>query len=361
MNRKRCLKIKVSTSLIPTNVNAAKPFFSIVIPLYNKQEHIANTLQSVLHQTFADFELLVIDDGSTDESAKVVDLFHDNRLRVFRQQNAGVSAARNQGIKRARGRYIAFLDADDLWEPQYLARMCKLIQGYPGCGFYGAAHTVLENHRTYTEGGTMPEGIVKDYFRCEWTHHITRLSATIVNPVVFKKIKGFPEGMISGEDNYFCASIAREFPVAYTPQPMVIYNKKFSGLSQRFAKTDSCRERWLDLYAPGEFYRNELIAGKALKAGIRYALSFNRARSLKMETDFSYTRLSKKKWRILFLLNRLPEAGIKLVIRLMFLKNLLRNFYRQVAAKKPANSRQRSSPREPVFQQPFTPEPLINI
>ncbi|MBK0401920.1 glycosyltransferase family 2 protein [Adhaeribacter sp. BT258] len=342
-------------------MRAARPFFSIVIPLYNKQEHIANTLQSVLHQTFPDYELLVINDGSTDQSATIAGLFHDHRLQVFHQKNAGVSAARNHGIKRAKGRYLAFLDADDLWEPQYLAEMRKLLLTYPGCGFYGAAHTVLENHRTFIEGGTMPEGIVEDYFRCEWTHHITRLSATIVDPVVFEKIKGFPEGMISGEDNFFCASIAREFPVAYTPKPLVIYNKKFSGLPQRFAKMDSCRECWLDLYADGDFYRNELIAGKALKAGIRYALSFNRVKSLKMETDFSYTRLSANKWRILFLLNRLPDPGIKLVIQLIFLKNMLRNFYQQVAAKKPVLARQPRPPRKSFFRVPFSPGPLLKI
>lgn len=341
-------------------MSAARPFFSIVIPLYNKQEHIANTLQSVLHQTFPDYELLVIDDGSTDESATIVGIFNDYRLQVFRQKNAGVSAARNHGIKRAKGRYIAFLDADDLWAPDYLAEMRKLIGKYPGCGFYGAAHTVLEHHRSFVEGGTMTEGIVEDYFRNEFTHHITRLSATVVNPVVFKKTKGFPEGMISGEDNFFCACIACEFPVAYTPKPLVIYNKKFSGLSQRFDKMDSCRECWLELYADGDFYRNELIAGKALKAGIRYALSFNRLKSLKMETDFSYTRLSARKWRILFLLNRLPDAGIKLVIRLIFLKNLLRNLYQQLAAKKTSITWQKSAPRERAFRKPFSPGSLIN-
>ncbi|MFC5269487.1 glycosyltransferase family 2 protein [Adhaeribacter terreus] len=341
-------------------MSAARPFFSIVIPLYNKQEHIANTLHSVLHQTFPDYELLVIDDGSTDESATIVGIFNDYRLQVFRQKNAGVSAARNHGIKRAKGQYFAFLDADDLWEPNYLAEMCRLIGNYPGCGFYGAAHTVLENHRSFVEGGSMKEGIVEDYFRSEWTHHITRLSATVVNPVVFEKTKGFPEGMISGEDNFFCASIAREFPVAYTPKPLVTYNKKFSGLSQRFDKTDSCREYWLELYADGDFYRNELIAGKALKAGIRYALGFNRLKSLKIETDFCYTRLSVRKWRILFLLNRLPNAGIKLVIRLIFLKRLLRNFYQDLVAKRMPVTRQQLPSREPVSHKPFSPGPLIN-
>jgi glycosyltransferase involved in cell wall biosynthesis len=315
-------------------MSAAKPFFSIVIPLYNKQEHIANTVLSVLHQTFTDFELLVINDGSTDESVTLVKMFTDYRLRLYHQKNAGVSAARNTGINRSRGQYIAFLDADDLWQPDYLAEMHKLIIKYPGCGLYSAAHTVLQTSRSFVEGATMPEGIVKDYFRNELMHHITRLSATIINPVILKKIKGFPVGMISGEDSFFCASIARNFPVAYTPKPLVTYNKKFTGLSQRFDKVDNCKECWIELYSDNDYYCNELIAVKAIRAGIRNVLNHNKLKSKKIESEFSYTKFAKKQWRILFLLNRMPLPWMKLVLQFITMKKLITGFYYVFTKKK---------------------------
>ena len=95
--------------------------FSVVIPLYNKQDCIRNTVQSVLNQTFPDFEINIVDDGSTDRSLESARQFDDPRIRVFSKPNGGVSSARNYGIRQSRKKYIAFLDADDLWYPDYLS------------------------------------------------------------------------------------------------------------------------------------------------------------------------------------------------------------------------------------------------
>lgn len=93
---------------------------SIVIPLYNKEKQIAHTLQSVFAQTFQDFEIVIVDDGSTDNSVMEVKKFDDPRVLLIQQSNAGVSAARNRGIEEANGELIAFLDADDEWMPEFL-------------------------------------------------------------------------------------------------------------------------------------------------------------------------------------------------------------------------------------------------
>lgn len=102
--------------------------FSVVIPLYNKEANIRQTLESVLNQTFTDFEIVIVNDGSKDNSRDVVLSMDDARIRLIDQENAGVSAARNRGIKEARGEWIAFLDADDLWKPNKLEEVARAIQ-----------------------------------------------------------------------------------------------------------------------------------------------------------------------------------------------------------------------------------------
>lgn len=104
--------------------------FSIIIPLYNKEKQIAETLNSVLQQTFTDFEIVIVNDGSKDKSGEVVKSFNDHRIRLINQENAGVSAARNRGIKEAKNDWIAFLDADDLWREDKLEIYAAAIHKY---------------------------------------------------------------------------------------------------------------------------------------------------------------------------------------------------------------------------------------
>jgi len=101
--------------------------FSVVIPLYNKELSVYNTIQSVLNQTFKDFEIVIINDGSTDKSVEVVEQIKDDRIRLIHQENQGVSAARNKGINNAKHEWICFLDADDLWEKEHLDEYCQVL------------------------------------------------------------------------------------------------------------------------------------------------------------------------------------------------------------------------------------------
>ena len=309
-------------------MNFKKPFFSVVIPLYNKEAYIADTLKSVLTQSFQDFEVIIMNDGSTDNSLNIVHSFSDNRIKIISTVNGGVSSARNLGIKGAQCDYIALLDADDLWEPAYLEEMYNLISRFPGCGFYASAYKVIEHNKVFVECNKVPEGIIENYFKTEIAYHITRLSATVIRAAVFEQVGGFPIGMVSGEDSYFCSLIAINHPIAFTPKTLVTYNKISNGLIQRKYKIDDCSESWFDLYEEGNFYRNEFVAYKALKSGIRNALvGSHKNRNIQIERCAKYTKLFKGKWIYLFLLNRLPYPGIILFKKIKPLYSIIKSIF----------------------------------
>ena len=121
------------------------PFFSVIIPTYNRADTIQASIKSVLNQTFENHELIVVDDGGTDNTEKIVTGFQDNRIKYIYQPNSGVSQARNTGAAHARGRYLLFLDSDDSFTPQYLEKLNEeFLQGRFVIGF-GFARTVDAN------------------------------------------------------------------------------------------------------------------------------------------------------------------------------------------------------------------------
>lgn len=142
--------------------------FSIIIPLYNKENSIKATLYSVLAQTYKDYEIIVVDDGSTDKSADIAEaiLLEYNMCgikpngKVIRKLNGGVSSARNEGILAAKGEYIAFLDGDDLWHPEYLETLYQLILDYPDASLYGVGFTTIN-------GDKIPENVTSSTLRGE--------------------------------------------------------------------------------------------------------------------------------------------------------------------------------------------------
>ena len=122
------------------------PLVSVVMPAYNQGAFIGEAIRSVLKQTFEDFDLHVIDDGSTDDTPEIVKGFDDERLRYFRQENGGLSAARNAGIARSKGEFIAFLDSDDVWLPDKLARQVRAMRANPNCGLVACNFRHVGDH-----------------------------------------------------------------------------------------------------------------------------------------------------------------------------------------------------------------------
>lgn len=204
---------------------------SVVIPLYNKEKQIAHTLQSVLNQTFQDFEIVIVDDGSTDGSVAEVKKFTDLRIRLICQTNAGVAAARNRGIEEAKSDLIAFLDADDEWKPEYLATQHYLYQKYPECSVYACNYESRDINGTVSPTiiRKLPfigdDGILSNYFEvASCSHPPLWTSAVMVKKQVIQAIGGFPIGIKSGEDLLTWARLAVYEKIAYSRSVQAIYN-----------------------------------------------------------------------------------------------------------------------------------------
>lgn len=124
------------------------PNVSVIIPTYNREILIKDAINSVLVQTFQDFEIVVIDDGSTDNTKNVVESYNDSRIKYFYQQNAGLNAARNAGIRESCGKYIAYLDSDDIWESVKLEKQVKILEKFPEIGLvYCGSSLIDENNK----------------------------------------------------------------------------------------------------------------------------------------------------------------------------------------------------------------------
>lgn len=206
------------------------PAVSVVIPLYNKGPHIARTLNSVLSQTVQDFEVIVVDDGSTDDGAVVVRRFEDKRIRLIRQENQGVSAARNKGIDTARAEMIAFLDADDEWMATHLETLLRLRERYPEAGAYGTAYLIkMEDSKARTApfSSEIPkepwEGLLPSYFMAAALGDPPISASTVaVSKCVLYETGGFKTEAWWAEDTDLWGRIAFRYPIAFSWEGMAI-------------------------------------------------------------------------------------------------------------------------------------------
>ena len=222
---------------------------SVVIPLYNKEQSIAATLQTVLNQTFSDYEIVIVNDGSTDNSVAEVEKVHDSRIRLIHQPNAGVSAARNRGIEEAKGDLIAFLDADDEWKPEYLATQYSLYLKYPDCSVFACNYEFrdTEGKVTSTIIRKLPfadeDGILSNYFEVASCSHPPICSISImVKKDAIQTIGGFPVGIKSGEDLLTWARLAVNTNIAYSKSVQAVFCESSSGTNRSKAQSRSGSE-----------------------------------------------------------------------------------------------------------------------
>lgn len=228
--------------------------FSVIIPLYNKAPYVAKAIKSVLSQSLADYDLVILDDGSKDESFAVASKAiegHDN-CRLLHQDNAGVSIARNHAVAMSQGEYLCFLDADDWWDPSYLEEVSKLIEAFPEAGIYGTNYTIVNEiqRKTRVANIGVEKGFEKGYINyCQvyaktlamplWT------GAVCMPREVFNEFGGFPEGIKLGEDFMLWIRIALKYKVAFLNKPLAYYNQDVDLANRGVGKLHNPNEHML--------------------------------------------------------------------------------------------------------------------
>lgn len=272
---------------------------SIVIPLYNKEQSIVRTLDSVLAQTNTDYEVIVVNDGSTDNSKQVVEDYiksqiagtatnYKSQIRLINKPNGGVCSARNRGIQEAQGEYIAFLDADDLWDKDYLMEQVRMIADFPKAAMWGINFAEVTNGNQLVRrlATGLPDnfrGYVKDYFGLKGRiSDLFHSSAVVIRKKVFDEVGVFDERIKIAEDVDMWWRIVAVYPIAFYDKYMVYYQQDTENRAlQKKHVLRECLPYYVDKYKEPIFKRN--------KDFYRYAMNWA-ANSLKRYMDDPDTR-----------------------------------------------------------------------
>lgn len=218
---------------------------SIVIPLFNKASYIQRALDSVLRQTWKDFELIVVDDGSTDDGAECIARCADPRVRLIRQKNAGPGAARNRGLGEARYELVAFLDADDEWLPEYLARAVTYLAAHPGVASLSLGYRYADCKTDSVETRLTAKGIKGGQYDARQGRYAARLMvdllaymspcSTVSRKSVVLRYGGFFDKAkcLYAEDAYLWLQVLMNETIAVSREILVVFHTEASQLSQR--------------------------------------------------------------------------------------------------------------------------------
>lgn len=197
---------------------------SVVMPCFNCAAHLERGMRSVLSQSYRDIELILINDGSTDDSLQVASAIEDSRIIIISQSNQGVSAARNKGLSVARGRYVAFLDADDEWAPEFLEKMFARLEDRPECAlaYCGWQNIGMPGLRGEPyippdyEGADKLATLLAD---CPWPIH-----AALTRREMIYSVGGFNPRFAIGEDFLLWLEIALSHPIVRVPEVLAYYH-----------------------------------------------------------------------------------------------------------------------------------------
>ena len=247
-----------------------KPFFSVVIPLFNKEDYIEDTLNSVLNQSYKHFEVIIVNDGSNDNSLSIIKSISDSRINIINQENRGLSGARNSGIKASKYDFIAFLDADDLWCQDYLKTIFQLIQFNKESKIFATDVKVIGtkqnadlNSKKYSTTNTQ---LISFYFKLKT--NIFGFSSIVIHKSIFNEIGAFDNTVNYGEEEDFFIRCFSVYKINYYSSPKVYYRK---GILNQLTSPNSIIQRNIPDYSK---YLNK-----------------NNYRELKPYIDFIYFKL----------------------------------------------------------------------
>lgn len=293
-------------------------FFSVVIPLYNKEKYILKTLESVLNQTFQDFEIIIVDDGSTDESVKIIQSLNEPRITLIKQHNQGASVARNNAINASKGEYVAPLDADDVWKSNHLEALKYCIENKE-------AVLYCTNYQIKRSGGLVTPAvfnfeyqeqclIVEDFFRANSINFIPTSSSVAFKKSDFLKLNGYNTQLKTGQDIDLWIKFGLLGPVAFNPEITMTYNL-FDTSSLSNSNYNEDRYLLINNYKTEEQNHPSLkyyLDVNRYALAIRYKLDNDLNNFKKVTQEIDYNNLNSKQKLLL----KLPKTG------LMVLKNI---------------------------------------
>lgn len=283
--------------------------FSVVIPLYNKRPTIERAIRSVLRQGAHTIEIIVVDDGSTDDGAIIASSMGDPRIRVIAQANGGAAAARNRGVKESRYDLVAFLDADDEWQEGFLDAISALIRRYPSVGAYATGYQMKtrEGRIIAPSYYGIPKGFkgeLENYFRACFSWSPLSSSGTVVKKSVFEALGGFKSGKKRGEDLDLWIRFALSGPVAFDETRKAIYYLDAANRSDGPASEDRRSDWWflkeldrltLDHSIPARYRR--WLKEMAANCRVTVALDSSRGNFIRFLLDSHDVITSKAFWR----------------------------------------------------------------
>lgn len=205
------------------------PFFTVIIPLYNKEKYIENAIKSIINQTFTDFELLIINDCSTDKSVEIASKFLSEKVHlIHHEKNSGLAATRNTGIKKATSNYVTFLDADDLWKPHFLEKIFHLIQNFPEARIFGTNYEEVWN-KTIKKPHNGSENLPTDFagyvnfFKINLKQGLYNHGSVCLHKDVYEKVGFYNENIQLSQDLDFNIRANYHFKLAYDNSVQMSY------------------------------------------------------------------------------------------------------------------------------------------
>lgn len=291
------------------------PFFSVIIPLYNKASFVRKTLDSVLNQNFEDYEVIIVNDGSTDNGLELIQRYSNSKIKIINQVNQGVSIARNNGIRVSKGKYISFLDADDLWKKNHLSEVFKAAENYPHenvfCSNYEVFYSEKKIKRTnFSIPIKNKYTLINNFFKASLKSSIALTSGVTVKKQILAK-NLFDPNIKSGQDTDMWIRLALKHSFVFINTVTLTH---FKSINNSLSKSNLIDDRILAIEKHSHHNKNHTFLHKYLDYNkFSVSLQYKRIKEYKkaylITKSINSRNLSLKQQVLL----KLPRFTIKLL------------------------------------------------